>query len=180
MPDTGRTVLEQVIDKALLRQRRADSLDSWRVLIVSNPINARTIDASREVEVFVNERYREGLSESVKVGIREAIRRKVSGVFLFLGDMPFISETTVESVYQKANQEPEAIIRPRYQNTPGFPLYFPARFFDQGMAITGDRGLQTVLGPLSQSLRWVETEDPFCVKDIDLPSDLSGQKAPLL
>ncbi|HNR63417.1 MAG TPA: nucleotidyltransferase family protein [Thermotogota bacterium] len=171
---SGRTVIQQVIEKALKGRASGCAEGPWAILVITNLVNMRTIPSTEGVEVLDNERYREGMSESVKIAIKEALRRKAEGLFFFLGDMPFISDQTIQSVSLKALQEPEMIIRPRWQTIPGFPLYFPSRFFDRGLTIAGDQGLKSILKPLSESVRWIETIDSFCIKDIDRPSDLQN------
>jgi len=42
------------------------------------------------------------------------------------------------------------------------------------LTIAGDQGLKSILKPLSESVRWIETIDSFCIKDIDRPSDLQN------
>ena len=163
-----------MIEKARHAGERGGLKDPWPVLVIANPVNARLIHLTEGVEIFFNARYCEGISQSVKLGIKEALRREAEGIFLFLGDMPFISEETIRSVFSKADQEPERIIRPRYQGIPGFPLYFPSPFFELGLTITGDQGLKSIIKPLSEYQRWIETDDSDSIKDIDGPSDLNG------
>jgi molybdenum cofactor cytidylyltransferase len=141
-------------------------------VIVVNPCAACASENLPNWVKLTNENYREGLSSSIKVLLKKSIESGVSGIFLFLADMPFIEPETIAEVLREASAHDEMIIRPVYQKKPGFPLFYPSSLFIEGLGIEGDRGLKNVIAKHPEMCRFILTERPGCTKDVDLPEDL--------
>lgn len=115
--------------------------------------------------------YLQGQSRSLKEGLREASKR-YQHVMVFLGDVPFISQQTVQSVYEyglkliNETNEPFSL-RPIFDQKPGHPVligYFQQTPFE---ALSGDQGAKLLLAKIKQYK--LQVDDPGILLDIDTP-----------
>ncbi|MEH7122360.1 nucleotidyltransferase family protein [Bacillus sp. JJ1773] len=119
-----------------------------------------------------NEDYLSGQGSSLKTGIINAGDCH-SGVMVFLGDLPFIAESTVQSIYQfgkdMLNKQQESfVIQPEYHGITGHPVFFGHPNRNIFMELQGDRGAKAIMNkiPHRQS---ISMDDRGILFDIDTP-----------
>jgi len=126
-----------------------------------------------------NNDYSSGQSSSLKTGI-EHFSKEHDGVMIFLGDLPFILNETVQSVFHEGKKmlteyEEGFIVQPSYQGIIGHPVFFG--HFDRRlfMNIQGDTGAKTIREQFSCQKKLI-VEDKGILFDIDTPDKYEEAK----
>ena len=98
-------------------------------------------------------------------------------VFIALGDMPFITHTTLrrlrgEMIRSTSASPAGCIVQPLCNATPGHPVGFSRVFFSELAALTEDRGARSVVQAHAGALRRIVLDDSGIVTDVDTPAAL--------
>ncbi len=162
----GKTIiLQQVIENA-----QASRLD--RILLVlgsrADEIAAK-ITVSAKTNIVVNQDYKEGMSSSVKCGIKNT-PAEAEAFMLLLGDQPFISAQIIDKVLDTYRNSNDGIVIPVYDGKHGHPVIFDAKYKQELLAI-GDRGAKAVTEKHSAEIVEVPVDAPEVLTDIDTPLD---------
>ncbi len=104
-----------------------------------------------------------GQSRSLAAGV-QAMRR-AAGLFVGLGDMPFVAASTLRHLVRSMRAQRDRIVRPRYDAHPGNPIGFPRSSFEALLRIEGDQGAREIVA--ASDVWFVDVPDPGVVKDID-------------
>lgn len=128
----------------------------------------------------VNEAFREGQSTSLKAGI-QSFNESIIHVMIFLGDLPFIKQDTIEIIFQTGREKllctnSPFTVRPVCQGTAGHPVFFgnmSQAAFDQ---LTGDEGAKPLMKEIPEHLKII-VEDQGILFDIDTINDYNKAKA---
>jgi molybdenum cofactor cytidylyltransferase len=120
-------------------------------------------------QIVINDHANEGMATSIVAGIRASM--DASGWLIALGDMPYVEYATISKV-KTALEEGADIAVPRHRSQRGHPVGFSAKYRDQLLALTGDKGAKSIIDAHAQSIVWVGTTDPGVLVDIDTPEDL--------
>ena len=91
-----------------------------------------------------NADYRDGMSTSLRVGLR-SVSPKSNSALICLGDMPGIRAQSIRMLGQAFDPEQPRICVPIYAGNRGHPVLWPAIFFPEMMMISGDRGARHLL-----------------------------------
>jgi molybdenum cofactor cytidylyltransferase len=89
---------------------------------------------------------------------------------IFLGDMPWLSPATCQTLIALATTE--NIIRPRYKGQAGHPVIFGRRFWSELEQVSGEEGARELFKRCIQDCIWVDVDDSGVTRDIDYPRDL--------
>lgn len=127
-----------------------------------------------DVTLIYNKNYAMGLSASIKAGI-EAVELDCDGVLICHGDMPCISQSTLEALCLKFLQNPQRIIVPVFDNLQGNPVLWPNSFFSALKKLKGDMGAKHIL-KREMSNRYDVPFNKNVLFDIDTWADLYGSK----
>ena len=120
-----------------------------------------------EYQEVINADFKQGMSSSIAAGMKTV--SDFSGALICLTDQPYLTSEIIKSVVKKGESTGK-IVRCRYTEGSGPPVYFPARYFPELRALQGDTGAQPVV---KKHLSEVLTVDfPPGHLDIDTPSDL--------
>lgn len=129
--------------------------------------------AGRPVSIVHNPRYAEGLSTSLRAGLR-ALPHGVDGAAVLLGDMPRVGSAHLRRLAAAfAPDEGRAIIVPTRQGRWGNPLVWSRRFFEEIGTLAGDRGARTVAQSYPELVAEVEMADDGVLIDLDTPEALA-------
>ncbi|MGF1510806.1 MAG: NTP transferase domain-containing protein [Myxococcota bacterium] len=116
-----------------------------------------------------NERYGEGMSTSLRTGIR-ALPTEVDGVMVFLGDMPFVSEEHVRTLLEDFKPHGPGSIRvPTHGRKRGHPVLWSRKFFGELEQVTGDEGARGLIARHRDEVERIEVRDGGVHVDIDTP-----------
>jgi molybdenum cofactor cytidylyltransferase len=157
-----------------LLQRTLDLASSLKaagitVVLPRNAARHRVEMRGRMVSVVVNFRRAQGLSQSVRRGIRAA---RYSRALLFLPvDLNDLKPRELALLIAKWRAAPRRVIARRIGRRGATPLLLPHRFFARGQLIAGDVGLRELTSQLPDE-DCVLVEMPSAASDIDSAQDL--------
>jgi molybdenum cofactor cytidylyltransferase len=147
-----------------------------RVIVVISPeyLSLSKLLEAEGVEGVINHRAREGMGTSLALGVTSTVEAK--GWVIALGDMPFISTSTLQVVGSRLVLG-AMLVAPFYQGQRGHPVGFNATFRDELLALSGDKGAGVLIKRESTQLTKVETQDKGALWDIDQAEDLKTSLA---
>lgn len=172
----GRPKLTLTIDgKTLL----AHTLAAVRTSSVSEVVVVLGADADRllpsvpteGVRIVVNSAYREGMSGSIRLGLRNAAT-SADAYLIVLGDEPFVSAKTMDRLIDTwRTGGPQAII-PTFRGRRGHPILVDRRLAPRIETVTGDTGYRILFQ--TTGVLEVPVEDPGILVDLDTPEDVEA------
>ena len=118
-----------------------------------------------------NDRPDLGLSHTIRLGT-EAMRG-CDGILYMVADQPKLCQETVARIVEVFCQHPDRIVGAGHEGRRGNPNLFPARFFEELMALSGDHGGSSVIRAHEDALLLVET-DAEELFDCDTPEALES------
>lgn len=111
-----------------------------------------------------------GMGHSLAAGMRALDKHPATAVAVLLGDMPWLSASTLQLLIGQAG--PQRIVFPSYQGQRGHPVLFGRQFWPQLEQLIGDAGAKAVLAAQSQACIEVAVDDPGVLRDVDTPAAL--------
>jgi molybdenum cofactor cytidylyltransferase len=111
----------------------------------------------------------EGMGRTLSSGVRAA--RTATGWVVALADMPFVRPATISAV-ANALEQGAAIVSVVHDNRRGNPVGLSSRYFDELVALRGDRGARDILRRDADAIVQKQVDDPGVLRDIDTPQDL--------
>ena len=140
LPLAGKPLIAHAVEAAL------DSL-ACTVHVVTGHQSDELAAALNDYTVnFVhNPNYAEGMSRSIKSGIR-ALPTDLDGVVLCLGDMPLVVSTHLDLLIN--NFAGDVACAPYYKGRRGHPVLFPRSMFSDLLQLSGDVGARMLLEQL--------------------------------
>ena len=151
-------------------QRIADAVDSLIVVTRAGDDTTRECFSQAGFDVVECADADRGMGHSLRCGVRRSMQARAWMVAL--GDMPHVETATVKRVIRRFD-ETDAIIVPNYRQRSGHPVLFPARYRSDLLELSGDEGARPILRFCAAEIKWIETDDPGVLFDIDEPSDLT-------
>ncbi len=125
-----------------------------------------------DVELVENPDYREGMSTSVKAGLK-AVKDRAKAVMFLPGDVAFIQLEQIRAVYDAYKEGDGLIVVPTYRGRGGHPILFDRSLFNEIMGITEEgRGLKSVVQAHRDDMRRIELGTARILVDIDTERDL--------
>jgi len=125
------------------------------------------------IELVVNDKWNEGISSSIKIGIEQINRRwknEIDSVMILLADMALVNFKYLDAMSKAASESIKGIIASNYGPSIGPPVIFSSKYFQELMNLKGDRGAKSVIFNHSEDLETLEFPDGLI--DIDTPEDL--------
>jgi molybdenum cofactor cytidylyltransferase len=160
----GRPLLLHVAAAALASRARPV------VAVVGHQAEAvREVLRGLEVAVVDNPVYADGLSSSLKAGIR-ALPRTCDGALILLGDMPRITAVHIDRLI--AAFAPGAIVVPTHGGRRGNPVLWPAALLGAMLQLEGDVGAKRLIGVHADRVREVDLGSDAILTDVDTPEAL--------
>ena len=114
-----------------------------------------------------------GQSHSVVLGVQKTSQS--AGWMFFNGDMPWLKSDTIGKLLEYADAA--HIVVPRYGSRPGQPVYFPAAFKAELLALTGDHGGRTIIRNHPDRICYVPIDNIRQGVDVDTPSRVMPHKS---
>ena len=126
--------------------------------------------ADLPVDIVVNESWTEGMSSSMRAGLR-LLRPEIQAVLLVLGDQPALTTDLLQSLVARYRATGALIVAPFYRGQRGNPVLFDRSLFSELLAVKGDRGGRLLIARHKEQVERVEVDDPAVIMDIDSPQD---------
>ena len=165
LPWGNSVILQQVIDNASASRLR-------KILLVlgshADEIEGK-IKVSSKTRIVVNRDFKEGMSSSVKCGIKNA-PVEAEAYMLLLGDQPFIGPDIINHLVDRYQTGKYGIIIPVYNGKRGHPVIFDAKHKQELLGI-GDGGAKIVVDNHADDVLAVSLDSPEILADIDTPQD---------
>jgi CTP:molybdopterin cytidylyltransferase MocA len=129
-------------------------------------LGAAVIDVPAPARVVMAEDWRDGLSASLRAGLRAV---DAEHVVLHTVDAPDVSADVVRRVLDAARSSPSGLARARYGDRPGHPVVVARRHWpDLLEGLVGDEGARTFLACRTDVVT-VDCADLASGQDIDTP-----------
>ncbi|BDB98848.1 4-diphosphocytidyl-2C-methyl-D-erythritol kinase [Saccharolobus caldissimus] len=140
-----------------------------KVIVVGKYVNELIPLLSDQIVIY-NPFWKEGISTSIKLGLR--FFKDYDGVLIALGDMPFVLREDVEKILKVfASKKCKAVI-PVHKEERGNPVLLARSLFPEIDNLKGDVGARVILNKLNkEELCFVECSEGVLI-DIDKKEDL--------
>ena len=133
----GKTLLEHALEAV-----PTDRLD--HVCVVTRFDEAEALAARFGFRCVRNDRPELGLSRTVRLGT-EALRQDCDAIVYLVADQPLLRRESVAALVDCYRAHPEKIVSAAHGGKRGNPCIFPAAFFPELCALTGDTGGSAVI-----------------------------------
>ncbi len=165
LPVGDKTMIQHVVDVVL------DS-PIEQVMVVLGCCAAETgaSIAGRPVQVVVNEKWKSGLSSSVRAGL-SALKPEVGAALFVLADQPGITTEVIAKLVQRYRQTRAPIVVPTHRGQRGNPVLFARSLFAELLKVKGDQGGRQLIAEHEDELEEVEVQTEAIFTDIDTADD---------
>lgn len=124
------------------------------------------------VQFVDNPQHAEGMASSIRAGVQALAAHSVSGAFVVLGDMPFLRQEELLTLAQAHTPSTQHLVvvpvaGAGSSRRRGNPVLWPARCFDQLLALRGDVGGKAILQASPGAVLEVPVEDGGVLRDVD-------------
>ena len=166
----NKIMLEWVLDSALTSRLA-------RVVLVVGHEHPKIIQAlgsktnHPRLKIVINDRYQQGQSGSLQVGLRN-VQKNFDSVMFILGDQPKLRSDTIDLLLESFWNSEKSICVPVCSGIRGNPTIFSRAAYASLMAIEGDIGAREIIRTNQEHILYVELDDPQSFVDIDSPQDL--------
>lgn len=117
----------------------------------------------------------EGMAASIRAGIR-ALPETIQAVLILPGDMPDIGSLDLLHIAAHFQGPQGAILRATaHDGTPGHPVLFPKRCFDDLLQLTGDQGARDLLK--TEAVTYIALPGTRALTDLDTPQAWAAWRA---
>ncbi len=169
----GRPMLARVLDAVA-----ASAAEPVIVVSGHQQEKIRELVEGRPVTLVHNPDFAEGLSTSLKAGLR-SLPKDVDGFIVCLGDMPMVSAAHIDRLVAAFNPvEGRAICVPTWQGKQGNPVLWARNFADEMLSLAGDVGARHLIGANAELVAEVAMPDAAVLTDIDTPEALARLAEP--
>ena len=141
-------------------------------MVVVVPPNNEPLKCLFEAAGFLTQVSRnapEGMSESLKSGVRYFDQETVTAFVIAFADMPLISAESYQLISAALREDAE-IARLAYGGRQGHPVGFNAGFRDELLKLQGDKGAKVLLQKHPNAITLLAVNDPGILQDFDTRS----------
>lgn len=162
LPFGGRTVVERVI--AAFSQGGVSS-----VIVVGGHrfTELQRVVIAAGARCTCNSDFRKGMFSSFKHGFR-TLPQGIDAVFAHPVDMPLITPNLVRRMMEAFQQHPRAIIQPVFNGQTGRPVLIPGELIPAILGAREDGGMRKVLSVYQDRFRYVASDHPGVLWDMDV------------
>ena len=173
----GKNKLSAVLDGKTLLARAFDAVPAelvHAVAVVTQYPEAEALANEYGFLCLRNDRPELGQSRTIRLGT-EALQGTCGAIVYMVADQPLLRRESVASLIRVWREDPTRIVAAAHGGVRGNPCIFPAEFFPELCALTGDIGGSAVIRRHGDRLRLMET-DPRELTDVDTPAALEQLK----
>jgi molybdenum cofactor cytidylyltransferase len=167
IPINGRPLLDYV-----LRTVHGSRVGDIVVVLGHDADRIRDAISIEGARVIVNDAYRDGISTSIRAGVRAADHRSEAFVIV-LGDQPFVTSKTVAELIARWNESRAKIVIPSYQGERGNPVLLDRSLAGEIQGLTGDQGCRAIFGRHVDGILEVPVQDAGILIDLDTPEQIA-------
>jgi molybdenum cofactor cytidylyltransferase len=161
----GKPLVQYAVDAAA-----AADVGEIVVVLGHDAIRVRgALDLPEAARAVVNERYADGQSTSLAVGLR-ALHPASDAAIVLLADQPGIAARHVRALETAFEADGPEILRIRFRDGPG-PAILARSVWDEAMRLTGDVGARALFESEPLRARWLDVDED-APPDVDRRADL--------
>ena len=165
LPFGSKTIVETTVETAV-----ASSADEVVVVVGHRADDVAAAVARLGVRVVRNDAYLDGMSSSIKAGVR-AVGDEVDAVMICLGDQPHVPVAVFDAVLDAYRASGAPVVVPTIAGDTGHPVVFDHSLRDEMLAVDSSQGMRSVTyAHRSETLR-VPVDTVAVLDDIDTPDD---------
>ena len=112
-----------------------------------------------------------GVSLTIQIGL--SALKDCDGILFSVSDQPLLRRESVKALVELWRTRPETIAALAHDGLRGNPCIFPARYFSELMALSGDKGGSAVIRRHEEDLILLDV-DPRELWDVDTPEALEA------
>lgn len=176
----GGNKLAAEIDGKMLIEHALDAVPAdefARVTVVTQYDEVLVLAKNHGFKVLVNPFPEWGASHTIKLGT-EAME-DCDAILYQVADQPLLRQESVRAEVKFFRQHPESIVAMGHGGVRGNPCIFPARFFPELTALTGDLGGSAVIRRHADELKLFEVQANE-LQDVDTPMALAALRDTLV
>ena len=122
-------------------------------LIVTQYEKIKEIGKNLDFKVVKNKYPNRGISESIKLGIKNC--EESEGSMFFVGDQPLLDKKDIEKLINVFNEDTSFIVIPKYKNRFGNPVIYPKKYKEDILNLEGDKGGKSIIKS-SDKIKYVD------------------------
>lgn len=128
--------------------------------------------ANYDVEVVVNEQYRQGQLSSLQLGLRH-LSPTCKSYLVTLADMPLLTTAHYQQMIDLYVEKESAILVPHNGQFAGHPKLFAATFTEDLLQLSTakDQGAKPILKQFTKQVTFFSTQEEAYFFDVDTPED---------
>jgi molybdenum cofactor cytidylyltransferase len=154
----GKSLIEHTLETIL-------QCGFYEIILVAREADIIDIGNKHQLNVIINENADKGISESIKLGVRNA--KETKGFMFFMADQPFLDVDTVKGLNHEFEENLDSIIIPRFDDKNGSPVTFPSIFKEDFLRLEGDVGGKVIINKNLDKVKFVEVKDNAKLFDVD-------------
>ncbi len=135
------------------------------VILVAREEEIINVGNENGLRVIKNKNADKGISESIKLGVRES--KETEGYMFFTADQPFLDMDTVKALKNKFTEDSDYIIIPRCNGKRSSPVIFPYSFKGDFLKLQGDVGGKIIINNNLDKVKFVEVTNSTKLFDVD-------------
>lgn len=187
----GLVIMASGLGKRFGGNKLVENLDNrpvikWIIDITDNLFDKRVVvTRNKEVKALCDEINLECIlhelpnrNDTVRLGL-SSMMEDIDYCFFTPGDQPLIKKESIAKLIEKANDNPNKIVRTCYGDIVGSPVGFPKAFFDELLKLPEGKGGGWIAKNNSALLCTIEVQDEYELWDIDTVEDLKKVKSVL-
>ena len=156
--------------KYLCRKTVEIGLSPVRLILGAYIKKTREIVNDLPVEVIINTRWQDGMSQSFKCGVTN-LPTNCHGALMILADQPYLDKRLISTLISTTEAD---VVIPTYKEEKGHPVLWRKQAFSQIQKLKPHQPPREALKNIN--VKYVEWENPLILKDIDTVEDYSELK----
>ena len=123
-----------------------------------------------DYQLITNKNWNRGIGESIAFGIKRIIKEEnYEGVIISVADQPFLTSAILKKIKKEISGN-RIIIKSKYEEGAGPPVYFSQHFFEEMKNLSDDNGAKSLIKKYKELV--INIDFPQGNIDIDREEDL--------
>ena len=128
---------------------------------------------SKKINFVINKNYKKGMSSSIKTGLKK-LSKNSQGFLIVLGDMPNITQTTINKICLSITRSDKEIILPKFKNKTGNPIGFKQSMIKNIYKIKGDRGAKDMIKKNNKKIKFLNINSKSILVNLNTKRNFSS------
>ena len=165
MPYAGKTILENIIEKAV-----ESVAGAVKVVVGSNSDEICDLIKDHSIQIIENRVYERGMLSSVQCGFN-ALSPTASAGMILLGDQPMVQTMVINKLIDSYEKTRKGIVIPVYDKKRGHPVLIDTKYMKRINNLDSNIGLRQLMDENAEDIYEMEVDTNTILKDIDTIED---------